>query len=429
MKKGQVLKNFILLSLIFFLSSHLFAQEYLNADSLFLAAHEKAVDGQYQEAIEMADQVLDKFPDYTDVILFKARTLAWDKQYDLAIKEISDLLEKEPENLNANISLCEFYLWASEYKPAVEAANKALNLFPYNEDLLVKKAQAELELENYEETSKITNLINERYPGNQQASEIEEMTKMRMWRDELRFEHYFDGFNKPYERRWHMSSVGYGRKTKIGTYYGKVYFGDLVNSGESLYGSDVSKQFSLEFYPRINRNNYMFLNYSYSPDNLFPKNRVGLEYYHVFKNKFEASIGYRYMRFEDDISPAVNINIFTGSLAKYMGNWWVSARPYIIDNGVDISYKYSLEVRKYFNPEVSYLKLSGGTGTSPENPAFYTGGAQRATLDSWNLSLEWKQRVAKSLSFELETGYENTEYEKNKRRDQLILRASLSFLF
>ena len=430
MKKGQqLLRQFLLLIAVLFHAS-LFAQEKFNADSLFHAAHDQAVAGKYSEAITMVDRILTSYPEYHDARILKARSFAWQKDYTTAIKEINILLREDKKHHEANEALCDFYLWKHDYQSSRRVAKTALGYYPDDEKFLFKILQNDFAAEEFEQAEETRAGLLKLYPDNAEAKEILRSIEMQEWKNEFRFEHFTDGHNEPFKRRWHMSSAGYGRKTSFGTYYAKVNIGDLVEPGDALYDTDVDVEYAFEAYPKFNKYNYMFLNYSTSSDEFFPKNRIGAEYYHVFKESgIEVSLGYRYLHFDPEVADEVKVNIYTGTFARYIGKYWVSARPYIVDDGEDTFFRYTLSIRTFLKPDVSYVEWFIGTGTSPENPVFYVSGPARSGLDLWRVEMEWKQRISKLISLELEAGFENTEYDFERRRNQLILRAALSFLF
>ncbi len=430
MKKGRLSIKLLLLQIAILFQVSAWAQNTVNADSLMHTAHDLAIAGKYKKAIAMAEDLLDRFPEYSDAYVLKARVMAWEKNYVAAINEINKYIQEDSENLDAHLALCDFYRWNEDYESSKRVARNALGIFPENEKLLLQLTKADFVAEEYESAKESGNDLLEKYPSNKETKEILRTIEMRKWRNEIRLEHYVDGHNKPFRRRWHMSSIGYGRNTSLGMYSAKAYIGDFLHEGDALYDTDVSVQYSLEFYPKFGKYDYMYLNYAISDDEFFPKNRIGAEYYHVFKKSaVEISLGYRYMQFTPAEDPEVNVNIFTGTLAKYFRNYWVTFRPYVIDNGDDTFFRYSLSVRTFLKPEMSYVQWLVGTGTSTENPVFYTSGPPSDGLDTWRVEMQWKQRVSKLISLELEAGFVNSEFNYERRRNQVILRSAISFLF
>lgn len=430
MKKGRLLIKLLVFQFAIFQFSPSLAQVHFNADSMMHAAHDKAIAGKYRQAVVMAEKILQHYPEYIDAGILKARVFAWKKDYTTAINEVSELIRSDKKNYDANSALCDFYLWKEDYSASRKTAQKALEYYPDDEQFLLKVLQADFVAEDYENAQKSGEYLLGKYSKNEEAKEILRTVRMRDWKNEIRLEHYFDGYNDPWKRRWHMSSFGYGLNTSAGVFYAKAYMGDLVQEGEVLYETDRQMQYALEFYPKINKYNYMFLNYSFSEDELFPENRIGAEYYHVFKRSgVEMSLGYRYMHFTPFEKPDVDVQIYTGSIGKYFDGFWVSARPYYTDNGEDQFMTYSVSIRTFLKPEMSYVEWLIGTGTSPENPAFYSDGPPEKGPNTWRVEMTWKQRISKLMSFELETGFVNYQNNAERNSNQLIVRGALSFLF
>lgn len=403
------------------------SQEKMNADSLYFVARQYSVDGKYEQAIELSEKILEQYPAYFDVRILLARTYAWQNDYDNAVKNVSQVLEQDPKNYEALNALVDFYFWSGDNRSARGSVEQALNSYPDDVNLLVKKARIELADNDSDGAKGSIGQIEKLDPMNESLPVLRKGAGM-FYTNIIRLEHYYDGFSKPYTRNWQMSSVGYGRRTDYGVYYAKVYFGDLIQSGESLYSDGVGKQFSLECYPKFDKYNSMFVNYAWSPDAVFPRHRVGLEYYRAFRNKMEVSLGYRYLNFHGDTYDE-QVHILTGSFSKYFGKYWASFRPYVVLNGSETSSTWLLTGRYFLPQDESYLGLTVSTGVSPDNPYFYTSGQSVPNLNSWRIEPEWKQKIASWLLFELQLGYENAEYQDGLRRDQYSVRTSLSFLF
>lgn len=403
------------------------SQEKMNADSLYFVARQYSIDGKYEQAIELSEKILEKYPSYYDVRILMARTYAWQNDYDNAVKNISHVLAEDSRNYEALNALTDFYFWSGDNRNARSSVEQALVYYPEDVNLLVKKARIELADNDSDAARMSIDQIEKLDPMNESLPLLRKGAGM-YYSNIIRLEHYYDGFDKPYKRNWQMSSIGYGRRTDFGDYYAKVYVGDLIIPGENLYSNGVGKQLALECYPKIDQFNSMFVNYAWSPDAVFPRHRAGLEYYRGFRNKMEFSLGYRYLNFNGDTYNK-NIHILTGSLSKYIGKFWLSFRPYVVLNDTVTSSTWLLSGRYFLPKEESYIGLTISTGVSPDNPYFYTGGQSVPNLSSWRIEPEWKQKISSWLLFELQVGYENAEYQNNLRRDQFSARTSISFLF
>jgi YaiO family outer membrane protein len=401
----------------------------LNADVEFENARKLASEKQYREAINLAYQILEQYPDYTDVRIFAGRVNAWNHNFSEAETQLKKVLAAKPDNLEATLALADIYIWSNRPVEAISVCETGLNVHPLNSELLMKKAQAEYKIQEYDLSKTSLNKVLEIDPQNQQASNLLKEVNSDNWKNKIETEYYYENFKKPYIRHWHLSTLSYGRRTKLGMIYGRMYWGDLVQDGEKWYGAGVSRQFAIEAYPRISQKKYLFLNYSFSGEDNFPKTRFGVEVYQGLPHAFELSAGYRYMDFSQTNATSRKINIYTGSVGKYQGSYWLSFRPFLIDNGNDFSTKLSLTIRKYLSRDDSYLSLCAGTGTSPDNPAIYTVEYDRYVLKSRNIQIGWKQRVGSHFQFDVAAGYEKAQYRQNMWRDEFITRAALAYLF
>ena len=400
----------------------------MNVDSVFLSARKEAINGNYERTIDLTKKILANFPDHTDARLLLARTCAWQQKFDEAIKHVSLILKNDSSNYEANSALIDFYLWSSHYNKGLEATQKALSFYPQDIGLKKKEMQIYIASKEYEAARKTFKEIKKTNPDQKVIAELKQSLCMQPYSNIFSIDYNLESFNKPYHRRWHICSVGYGRKTSMGTFFGKLYFGDAVYSGEKILSKDVSTQYALELYPRINQKNYFYLNYAFSRGTNFPRDKTGIEYYHLLGKKFEVSLGHRYLYFNPDDADKKHIHIYTASVSKYLRKYWISFRPFIVSDGTDISNKYVASFRRFFKEE-NYIGLTLGTGTSPDNPAFYTNGENIPKLGAWRGEISWKQRMLCKLIFEIGGSYEEVEYVSNSWREQLAFRASLSYIF
>jgi YaiO family outer membrane protein len=108
----------------------------------------------------------------------------------------------------------------------------------------------------------------------------------------------------------------------------------------------------VEIYPHLAPKTYAYLAAGLSSDGtLYPDWRAGAELFHAFGNGYEASAGLRHLHFDDAVA------VYTASLAKYAGNWYLAGRGYFSDD----SSNGQLLIRRYF-ADRSYAGIRIGTG-------------------------------------------------------------------
>jgi YaiO family outer membrane protein len=127
----------------------------------------------------------------------------------------------------------------------------------------------------------------------------------------------------------------------------------------------VGRQYEAEAYPRVSEGKYFYLNLGWSGDELFPQWRSGAEFYTNLPNAYEASVGYRQLRFN-----GAPVTLFTGTVGKYQGNYWVSVRPFVQWKRSGTSLSGTLTARRYFADANDYVGARIGGGSTP--PDQYT---------------------------------------------------------
>lgn len=140
------------------------------------------------------------------------------------------------------------------------------------------------------------------------------------------------------------SYLQYGRK--FNDHELLLRINNLTRSGESGFLYEV------DFYPKFTDKSYGYFNISASDFKLFPKFRTAAEYFQVFAEKWEFSVGLRTVHVDN-----YNIIAPTGTLGLYYGNWYSYLRPTfnILEDGISGSLMFV--TRRYFGDGEDYLEL------------------------------------------------------------------------
>jgi YaiO family outer membrane protein len=142
---------------------------------------------------------------------------------------------------------------------------------------------------------------------------------------------------------WQQAALSLGRGGTHGTLIGRVNVADRFDT----YGA----QYELDAYPTLGKGRYAYLNVGFSDATIFPEKRYGAEFFTTLPSAYEASLGLRNMRF-----PNEQVTLFTGSLGRYTGNWWLSLRPYGRRKADDsFSMTGSLTARRYYAGADTYI--------------------------------------------------------------------------
>ncbi len=155
------------------------------------------------------------------------------------------------------------------------------------------------------------------------------------------------------KQNWNLATLAYGRQFNFGSVTG--YISKANRFSENGY------QYGIYAYPHLFKGAYLYLNYARSGSPLFPENRYDSEIFFSLPHAYEFSVGERYMQFSSIT------RIYTGSIGKYIGNYWISYRPYITPGKVGTSVSHTLTVRRYFESAEHYISFYTSVGSSPMN--------------------------------------------------------------
>ena len=189
-------------------------------------------------------------------------------------------------------------------------------------------------------------------PLHAMAQEVGE-SRPRARRDELLGAEYtLVKFAEDDVEPWHLGSFSYRRRSEEGTILARVNVASRF--------STTGMQTELEAYPRINDIFYAYLNLGYSSSSIFPDWRSGGELFTNLPNAWEGSLGYRQLRYDGH-----PITLITGAVGKYVGNYWVSVRPFVRPSSSGTTATTLLQARRYFADGDHFVGARFGVGNAP----------------------------------------------------------------
>ncbi len=321
-------------------------------DSAFAEARKLAFDGKKAEAETSLKLILEKYPNYDEIRLFLATVYGWDKQYKLANEEYQQLLAKDKTKKDYWIGYIKNEIWADQPLKAIELANQALDVLPNNPEIVILKATAEKNNNELDKASQTITAFLKDNPNQKEALEFKSNLKSNLATNQISFKYAQDIFSEIYDPMYYYT-LQYGKSTKRGSIFARYN----LNKKFGEYGSQIE----LDAYPSIAKGLYAYLNLGYSNSPIFPAWRYGFQLYKSLPKSFEASIGFRSLKFGDRYT-----NIFTGSVGKYIGNSFIFVVPYLIPSNEGLSKSVSVTYRKYRATANQYFSVSTGFGFSPE---------------------------------------------------------------
>ncbi|MBN2635731.1 MAG: YaiO family outer membrane beta-barrel protein [Prolixibacteraceae bacterium] len=348
----------------------------------FEEAQDYAFNGEHEKARSICRIILSE--DFnSDVALLMGRTYAWDGMYDSARVVLQSVLVQKPGNMEAFDALSDVEFWAGNNEKAIEYCNEALKTEPESHAFALKKARILFSDDNHEDAVHVLEDYLQNNDGNADIIRKLNEYRLELLKNNIRIIYTVDLFDKDFNRDpWQLIALSYGYKTKLGSVTGRVNFA-------RRFGNQ-SFQYELDAYPKISENNYVFLNYGFSNGALFPKNRYSLELYHNFPNAFEGSIGARLLDFSGS-----GVDIYTATFGKYVGNYWISLRSFVMPDADGTSVSGFLTVRRYFSDSENYIGLRIGYGVSPDDRRNLISSGENLTLKTQSIKLEYNHIIKK----------------------------------
>ena len=408
MKRNNVNKTMIsncsigsvlLISFLVLLSGQIIAQEKRGADERFKDARELAFSGNRSAAIDSCKSLLTDHPNYTGVRVFMARVMNWDKNYDESIKNLKLALKEKRRHTQAYNTIIDAYRWSGDLEDALHYNNIALGYHDEYEDFYIKKAKILLQLDRPDISAVMIWRLLKLYPGSVEGNKMKQSLSNAAKYNKLSLQYSIDMF--PDTAPWHLTYLEYSRKLKFGTVIARLNYANRFKKN--------GFQIETDGYIKFRRGTYTYLNLGVSDASIFPKFRFGIEPYQKLPLSFEISLGLRYLKFR-----STDVWIYTGSLGKYIGNFWISYRFYFTPKTERKKFSSVLYIRKYFFDADNYMTLRLGAGivsyTALEDEQF-------SGLSSKGAALEYQFNIAPLTFIQGEFTYRNFEYFKGKFRN------------
>lgn len=327
-------------------------------DLNFLLGQAYAFSGRWDEALVLLGGLAARFPQNTDVLLFRARVESWKKNYEAAEKGYRQVLCLSPGNLEALTGLAEISSWQGNYAEAIaiyeQVASQQEESSPSSRaDTLFRLGRVYLWSGNYDKARQYYRLALQLEPECREYRRALKMVTPR-WPDryEVRYEHQVESFND-------------GRSAYVDD---RLAFqvrldepGPLIfKAGRTERFGQADYQVELEFYPRLWDRAYAFLNATYSSRAIhFPEYSFLAEIYQTLFRAWDVSLGYRRIGFASQ-----SVSLYIGSLGYYFGNWIAFWRWYYTPRGEGHDFSWTASLRRYFSAS-SYLYAGYGQGSRP----------------------------------------------------------------
>ena len=208
---------------------------------------------------------------------------------------------------------------------------------------------------------------------------------------------------------WTLASVSLSRRSARGSLIGRVNIANRFNT--------TGAQVEADAYPSLGGSTYAYLNAGYSNATIFPEWRFGGEVFTNLPNAYEASLGFRQLRFG-----GAPVTLFTGSVGKYIGNYWLSARPYLRSKDSGVSASAGLTVRRYYETADEFIGARISYGSTPSDRVIATELARTSSLAA---GVQGSRKLAPRLFGTWALGYEREEIVVGRFRNRVEIDAGI----
>ncbi|HKI88792.1 MAG TPA: YaiO family outer membrane beta-barrel protein [Draconibacterium sp.] len=405
----------LVIAFVMFLAVYFSGIESLWSQTLY-EAQVLARDGKMEEARNLCYAIQAKGYN-PDVALLIGRTYAWQQNYDSARIVISNVLQKYPDYFDAFTAIIDVEFWSGDYSKAIEYCNQALEKYKNVESLYLKKANILYTMGRKKDAVELLKLYTQRIPDDKETVEKLKQYQQELKKNEIRYTYTLDVFNKDFDRKpWQINSLEYKRETKAGEFIARINYAKRFEI--------TGYQMELDAYPKLNKMNYFYLNYGNSSAIIFPKNRLGAEWFHTFPNKFQASAGMRLLFFEN-----TNVDFYTLMLGRYFKNNLFSIRTFITPQNNFPSFTSIFEMRHFYANQANYLGVKLGYGSSPDELRNLIGTSQRLSVKSQWIRMELNHLLSTSWLFGLNFTLGREERTVSTYSGYYSVESRISFLF
>lgn len=367
-----------LLSLLLLLSLPLYAQEIneTNTDLILKQANEAFQASDYKRSLQLTTRGLELAPEYHDIRLLQVRNNLALNNSAAAESDLAILMEKVPQYEGLKALVLQRINRFDEKEDALNYINNLEVIYPADNMFQVKRSQLYLDAKRPTEARKLASQLinNDLEPGHRYL--LQNILRQTVT-NEIGVNYQYIGFSKDYssDDPWHSVSGEYQHNFGRTSTLARVTYSERGNRNGILY--------ELEAYPVITEKLYTFVNVGFSNGELFPDLRGSLSVFYNFAKVFEAELGGRVQKYNED-------SFYTGilGLTLYHSKFYINARTFL---GPEINGKlvqnYQGNVRYYFSGVDNYVFLRAGNGISPDERILSTQALENPLLDAYYGSL------------------------------------------
>ena len=404
------MKKFFIAFLLIFYCGENGVSAQVNTDSVFSSAIHYAKMNQYHAAIQTAQKALNASPGRGDIMVFVANVYSWQSKNDSAMVYIQKAQLVNCFQSDLYESWTNILLRTHQYAALLKCCDEAEMRNYSSEDILKKRLISYGGLKNYKAGVQLAELTQNRiYLNHEPINSLYSDLLLKGNTNVVSANYNMDFFDA--SKPQYLSSLGYS------FHVGKHTLGFRANYANRFAMNDL--QLESDFYLQLPKKRYLYFNYGLGFRNaLFPKHRLGVEYYFQPIPKTDVSLGSRYFSY-----PASQVLILTGSMSQYFGKGRVMLRPFYVFTSKSSKQSFSLigNYRLFAKTEFTFWGLELGYGNSPDDRYSVSQINGFNQLTSYKFKIEKSFMVNRISDICIGLGYTREEFITNTFRNRYVL--------
>lgn len=313
----------------------------------------------YPEAYAITEALQAKYPfntrirmAYIEQLMAEATAERQRGDTTAALVTYRKVLAVAPADTTALLGITNIYFAGKNYERSLETSNEALAIYPQQPTFMIKKAAALEALGRYKEATLPLDTIAKLYPDRLHYQDFLAYMRSKTYHNQIGITYLNARLDSV--QAANIASLQYMRYGKAGSLALRLNF-----AGRSI---GTGLQMELESYINHNKKWYSFVNVAAANEIVFPKYKANYSLFHSLGKGWEAEIGGRFLNFD-------SINTISGvaSLSKYLGDFWLNGRGYIITVSDKQYFAATLTARQYLNNKTDYFYTVVGYGNSPDD--------------------------------------------------------------
>ncbi|REG92754.1 YaiO family outer membrane protein [Algoriphagus antarcticus] len=390
------------------------AQDSFDPDALLVDARTLILDGKYIEGRKIAFRALSKYPDYADILILVGRSYAWEGKNDSASIYLDRAILSAPDYADGYSAYLDNLSWAEQYDQAEEVLAKAKDNLgqPLPNGLRYKESRLYYYREEYNEAYDIAeDLFEKKYKNEALLDYMQTLQRLRR-NNAVGVTYDYDTFEGDISPWNTFSLYGRTRTNLTGTLIARVTQSARFDANGTL--------FELDAYPSLGEKAYAYLNIGGSSASFFPEFRFGASIYYNLPKAWEVDAGFRYLQFSETTT------IYTASVGKYVGNWWLNLRGNLIPGtGNSLGTSGNFQARYYFKTGEDFFSIQLSTGVSPDEETR----DPTQLLNSYRARVGYQQLITDRFMIYGFSGYSFDELGPDRFRNNLNLSFGVEYRF